>query len=227
MQCSAQRVQVLTHYAGNKWKTGDVKTYQYAVLEVLLRGQDGTLTVSLGCWLCRTCLSMRPSDCSTSRRKRDVHVKRFSQQASCTISGMVAPWKRAKDVVMLLVWWARSGTWLASGTWFWAFDAFRIIFDVLKACREDLPIASGDAIRICGGWDWIWADIHAVNDSSWEGSRMGIAKEMTFASVAAFDEPETLFTLFAVRLAELTLAGFHMLYLENHLLTQVELAERV
>ena len=45
------------------------------------------------------------------------------------------------------------GTRLAFGAWFGAFDAFRIIFDVLEACREDLhvPIASGDAIRICGG----------------------------------------------------------------------------
>ena len=42
---------------------------------------------------------------------------------------------------------------------------------------------------------------------------MGMAKEMSFASVAANDEPETLYAPLMVRLAEPTLAGFHMLYL--------------
>ena len=56
---------------------------------------------------------------------------------------------------------------------------------------------------------------------------MGMAKEMPFASVAAYDEPETLFAPLAVRLAELTLDGFHMLYLDDQTVTPVLLAERV
>ena len=66
----------------------------------------------------------------------------FFQQAACIISGMTTSWKRAKEVVILLVWWARIGTWLAFGVWSRAFNASPLIFGVLEACREGLPIAS-------------------------------------------------------------------------------------